>query len=112
MRLFEGTVFDRIPVCEFCGNSETNCTCSKPKTPRIASNQQGATVTVEKRKRGKVVTLIRGLVDGETDFNNLVKKLKSTCGAGGTYSGNQIEIQGDHLQRISEILKELGYRLR
>jgi translation initiation factor 1 len=42
----------------------------------------------------------------------LVKQLKSQCGTGGTLKDQEIEIQGDHKQKILEILLKLGYKAK
>jgi translation initiation factor 1 len=42
----------------------------------------------------------------------LLKQLKNQCGTGGTLKENEIEIQGDHKQKILEILLKLGYKAK
>ena len=82
MRLFEGTPFDRPPKCDVCGELEADCNC-QPEPFRIPPEKQTARIAVEKRKRGKVVTVIRGLPEVGNDLPVLLTQLKSTCGAGG-----------------------------
>lgn len=67
---------------------------------------------MERRTKGKVVTVIRGLEDAEEALTALLGKLKSACGAGGTFKDGELEIQGEHLGRIRELLLSLGYRVR
>jgi translation initiation factor 1 len=69
-------------------------------------------MTVEKRKKGKVVTVVRGLAVEENDLPALLGRLKTACGAGGTLKDDTLEIQGDHLARVRELLAASGYRLR
>jgi translation initiation factor 1 len=38
--------------------------------------------------------------------------LKTQCGTGGTVKDNEIEIQGEHKQKILEILIKLGYKAK
>ena len=55
MRLFEGTQFDRPPVCERCEKLESECEC-QPELPQpsfVAPDKQTARLQVEKRKKGK-----------------------------------------------------------
>jgi translation initiation factor 1 len=112
MRLFEGTAFDRPPRCERCDELEEDCICPPEQPVKIPPEKQTAKLSVEKRKKGKVVTLVRGLLAAETDLPELLTQLKSTCGAGGTLKEDELEIQGRHLDRVREHLQKLGYRVR
>ena len=95
MRLFEGTEFDRPPRCERCGELEADCGCPPEPLPLIAPEKQTAHIAVEKRKKGKVVTVIRGLP-----------------GAGGAIKDESIEIQGRQLDRVRDVLQNIGYRVK
>ncbi len=112
MRLFEGTEFDRPPRCERCGELESDCQCPPEAAPLIPPEKQTAKLAIEKRKKGKVVTVVRGLPADGNDLPGLLTRLKSTCGAGGTISEDAIEIQGRHLDRIRETLEQIGYRVK
>ncbi|VAX39162.1 Translation initiation factor SUI1-related protein [hydrothermal vent metagenome] len=114
MRLFEGTPFDRPPHCERCDALETECQCPPESIPPTPPEKQTAHILIEKRKRQKVVTLIKGLSPEETDLPKLLTILKSLCGAGGTLKQGTLkqrtlEIQGNHLSKITQHLKEMGY---
>lgn len=61
---------------------------------------------------GKVVSVVKNLVLSEDDMKSLAKKLKQECGSGGTVKDGVIEIQGEHRQRMSEILQKLGYKVK
>lgn len=112
MRLFEGTPFDRPPRCERCGELETDCVCPPERPPRIAPEKQTARLAMAKRKKGKTVTVVRGLPAEGNDLPGLLKQLKTTCGAGGTLKDDVMEIQGDHRDRIRELLTQIGYRVK
>lgn len=112
MRLFEGTPFDIPPRCDRCGELEEDCVCPPPPPERIPPEKQTARLAIEKRKKGKVVTVIRGLPPIGNDLPELLTKLKSACGAGGTIKDDLLEIQGNHLARIRETLSAIGYRVR
>ena len=112
MRLFEGTPLDRPPTCETCGELEEQCVCPPPEKVWAPPEKQTARLAVEKRKKGKVVTVVRGLSAEESDLPELLTKLKSTCGAGGTLKDDIIELQGNHLDRVRGLLSDIGYRLK
>ena len=112
MRLFAGTPFDRPPQCDRCGQLDAECACPPPAPRRLAPERQTARLAVEKRTKGKLVTVIRGLTAENNDLPELLSKLKSICGAGGTVKDDELEIQGSHLDRLKEALLKLGYRVR
>ncbi len=113
-RLFAGTPFDRPPVCDRCGQLESVCACAPLPVAKnvIPPAKQTARLTIEKRKKGKVVTVISGLAGEGDDLPALLKRLKNQCGAGGTLEGDTLEIQGDHLERLRTLLGEIGFKVK
>ncbi|MCZ2122476.1 MAG: translation initiation factor [Anaerolineales bacterium] len=63
-------------------------------------------------RNGTPVSLVKNLVLSADDMKALAKKLKQQCGTGGTIKDGVIEIQGEHRQKISEILIKLGYKVK
>lgn len=61
---------------------------------------------------GKTVSVVKNLILSEDELKLLAKKLKQECGAGGTVKEGVIEIQGEHRQRMAEVLTRLGYRVK
>lgn len=112
MRLFEGTPFDRPPRCEKCDQLEEECICPPEPPFRIPPEQQTARLAIEKRKKGKRVTVVRGLPEEGNDLPELLKQLKSQCGAGGALKEEELEIQGDQLDRVRETLKVMGFQVK
>ena len=78
----------------------------------VPPEKQTATLAVEKRRKGKVVTVVRGLAAADNDQPALLSRLKSACGAGGTLDGDVLEIQGEHLEHLRTLLSGLGYKVR
>ncbi len=66
--------------------------------------QQKIKIAVEKRKKGKIVTILSNLVLSDEDLNVLTKSLKNACGTGGTVNENNIELQGDIQQKVKDWL--------
>jgi len=111
MRLFAGTEWDNPVRCESCDELEADCTCPPPAPEPIPPEKQILRIGVEKRKRGKLVTVIRDLAECN-DHSELLTRLKNHCGSGGTVKENNIEIQGDHEARVKAYLKESGFRIK
>ena len=109
MRLFAGTPFDIPPKCERCGALESECQCT-PLPDYLPPEKQSAKIRVEKRPKGKVVTVVSGLSPTASDLPALLTTLKNACGAGAAHKAGQVEIQGDHLDRVRQTLRGIGYR--
>ncbi len=65
-----------------------------------------------KGRKGKSVTVLRGLSGSDADRKTLLKQLKSKLGTGGALKDGVIEIQGDHRDRVIGILEKLGYKAK
>ena len=67
-------------------------------------------VRPEKKGRGgKVVTVISGLPLAGNDLKAYAKQLKKRCGGGGAVKDGNVELQGDHVDVMVEVLKKDGY---
>ncbi len=111
--LFAGTKWD-VP-CERCGVVLSKCRCPPPVEPgprekALEPGSQTARIRVEKRPKGKKVTLVEGLA--ARDLEGLAPRLKACCGAGGTVKDGRLEVQGEHKEKIEEELSRAGYRTR
>jgi len=65
-----------------------------------------------KGRGGKTVSVIKGVLSPTAGKQALVKLLKAKLGTGGTVRGAEIEIQGEHREKIVTILSELGYKAK
>jgi len=64
----------------------------------------------KKGKKGKTVTLIRGLgAEDEILLKELLKKIKVFCGTGGTLIDGNIQLQGDMVSKSIEFLRKEGF---
>jgi len=91
-------------VCSKCGLPQELCICET-----IAKEAQRISVTSEMKRYGKRITVIKGIDTTKIDIRKLMKKLKSSLACGGTYKHNAIELQGEHRQRVKEILAKEGF---
>ncbi|MDX1745592.1 MAG: translation initiation factor [Halobacteriales archaeon] len=69
---------------------------------------QRLTVRTETRRYGKSMVVIEGF-EGGVDLEALASELKAALGTGGTVKEGRIELQGDHAERVRELLGERGY---
>ena len=65
-----------------------------------------------KGRRGKTVTVVVGLAGNQVALDEIASTLKRLCGSGGTVSDGNVEIQGDHRERVAAKLTELGYTVK
>jgi len=91
-------------VCPKCGLPKALCICET-----IAKESQKIVVKSEKKKFGKVYTVITGIDEKEIDIKEITKKLKTKLACGGTAKEGKIELQGDHKRKAKEILIEIGF---
>ncbi|MDX1584168.1 MAG: translation initiation factor, partial [Thermoanaerobaculia bacterium] len=79
------------------------------KMPNVADASPGSQtirVTIDrKRRRGKTVTVASGFELTAKSLKKLAKELKKKCGAGGSAQGSEIEVQGEHVEKVSEMLQ-------
>ncbi len=93
-----------MAICEVCGLPEDLCICEE-----IARESQKITISVNRRKFGKSMTVVDGINEKSIDMNDLAKKLKGELACGGTVKDGRIELQGDHRNRVKDILIKSGY---
>lgn len=82
------------------------CICTE-----IAKEDQKIEVRTEKRKFGKISTIISGLDQAKSEeLGNLAKILKNELACGGTIKGKEIILQGNHRGKIKPILVRNGFQ--
>jgi translation initiation factor 1 len=65
-----------------------------------------------KGRKGKGVIVISGLGLNAPELKDLAKKLKKTCGTGGSVVGETIEVQGDKRDIIKKLLEQAGFKVK
>ncbi len=91
-------------ICPVCGLPKDLCVCGE-----ISKGEQKIKVFVEKRKWGRLMTIVDGVDEKEVDLNSLATRLKTKCACGGTAKDGHIELQGDHRDKLKAILVQEGF---
>lgn len=101
-----GVVFSTNPDFEYAYETDK-------EEATLPPGQQDLRVQLDKKQRGgKAVTLITGFRGTLADLQDLGKKLKAKCGAGGSAKHGEIIVQGDFREKILEYLKSEGYKAK
>lgn len=79
----------------------------------IEPSKQDLRVWLDRKQRGgKVATIVKGFVGSQDDLDDLARMLKTKCGVGGAAKNGEVIVQGDHRDRVVEILTKSGYRCK
>lgn len=65
-----------------------------------------------KQRRGKAVTIIANIPGDLAELTALAQEFRKLCGAGGSLKDGNIELQGDHRDKVEARLKTLGYKIK
>ena len=99
-------VYSTNPNFQFITEEE-----QEPQT--LEPSKQRLIVSIDRSGRaGKQVTLLSGFVGTQEDLAALGKQLKVKCGVGGTAKDGEITIQGDLRDKVTELLKGMGYNAK
>ena len=100
-------------MCPDCSQPVSQCECSRIQKETVPKTDGIVRVQYETHgRKGKRVTVIRGLPLSQEGLVQLAKKLKQQFGTGGTVQEQAIEIQGDHSDQIKQELKKQGYTVK
>ena len=94
-----------VEICSVCGLPKELCMCEE-----IARQQQSVRIYTDSRRYGKIVTVVDGIDATDIDMDDLARKLKNKCAAGGTAKEGKIELQGDHKRKVAQTLEEMGFK--
>ena len=94
-------------MCPDCNEAIDQCRCHQELLPQ---GDGVVRVSLEtKGRRGKGVTVIKGIPLVASELLVLAKQLRTACGSGGTCKEGVIEIQGDHRELVIKKLSEKGW---
>ncbi len=98
-------------MCAFCGQEKQMCICAK-KTSVPKGDGIVRVGRETKGRKGKGVTIVKGLLLDNNSLKSLAKQLKQKCGSGGTVKDGIIEIQGDHRETVIRELEKQGLKAK
>ena len=79
----------------------------------LEPSRQHLIVSIDRKGRaGKQVTHVTGYAGTADDLAELGRTLKVRCGVGGSAKDGEITIQGDFRDRVTALLKDMGYRAK
>jgi len=83
-----------------------------PKKRTKTTGYDGAPIRIKARvvkRRGKTMTIVWGFESTPKELDELLTICKKQLGSGGQVTDNELEIQGDHVARVKEILQKEGF---
>jgi translation initiation factor 1 len=78
----------------------------------LETSQQVLSIRTERRRYDKPVTIVEGFDRSKSELGSTASDLKSALGTGGTVDDGRIELQGDHRDRVPELLRDRGFDVR
>ncbi len=102
---------DKGRLCPQCLRAQAECVCPKHAAP--ANSGEAVRIRLERKGRGgKEVSVITGLAMTAPQLAELNKRLKRQCGTGGTVKDGNIELQGNHREKILSLLDKDGIKAK
>ncbi|RLG21894.1 stress response translation initiation inhibitor YciH [Candidatus Micrarchaeota archaeon] len=90
-------------ICPVCGLPKELCVCKE-----ITKESAKIKISTERKKFKKYMTIIEGFDDG-ADITAIGREFKKKLACGGTIKNKRIELQGDHREKVKQMLLEMGY---
>ena len=101
-------------TCPECREPIAQCRCQAIQAAaRVPAGDGIVRVWLEtKGRKGKGVTVVKGLALDAAALAAVGKQLKAACGTGGTVKDGTIEIQGDHRDQVLATLTKQGHQAK
>lgn len=98
-------------LCTGCGQPRGACTCRRADAGP-AGDRVVRVFLETKGRKGKAVTVVRGLDPDPAALDELARELKRACGTGGSVKDGAVEIQGDQREKVAQLLRGRGLTVK
>ena len=98
--------------CPGCNKPKAQCVCKQQQASQVIGDGVVRIHRETKGRKGKGVSLVKGIPLAEPELKKLAKELKQRCSTGGTLKDGVIEIQGDHRETLKKLLIDKGYQVK
>lgn len=98
-------------MCPRCRKSLATCAC-RPSAPAPVGDGIVRVGRETAGRKGKGVTVVRGLPLPEARLAELGRQIRAACGSGGTVKEGVIEVQGEHRDRVIALLQAAGWKVK
>ena len=78
----------------------------------MPNEKQNLKVLLKRLPGNRILTVVTGFRGKDKSLVELSKNLKKSCGVGGSVKNKQILIQGNHREKIMNILIERGFKVK
>lgn len=109
-----GLVYDSAHgrMCPRCRKPQAKCRCAEQIAAATRPQGDGFVRVRREVRNGKPCTVVMGLPLNAAELQEFARKLKQSCGSGGTAKDGAVEIQGDHRDKVVQVLKQAGYEVK
>ena len=81
-------------------------------TIELPPEKQDLRLHLQRLHGNRVITIVKGFIGRDKILIDLSKYLKKSCGVGGSVKNHTILIQGNHRDKILELLNERGFKVK
>ena len=100
-----GVVYSTNPEFEYNDSGDD-------EAETLPAAQQDLRIWLDRKGGGKVITIVKGFIGKAADLEALGKQIKAVCGSGGTVKDEEIQIQGDHREKVITWLLSKSYKAK
>jgi translation initiation factor 1 len=100
-------------ICPQCGLPVGRCRCSQNRSSSTKHTDGAVRIALDKKhRRGKMMTIISGAPGDEAELAQLCRELKKLLATGGSARDGQVELQGDHRERVAAYFATRGIKTK